>query len=115
MNYITLTYGSLFAGIEGFGHGFEQSGMKCLWRVEKDKYCQIVLKYHYPNTEVFDDIKTVGSHNLKPVDVICAGVPCQDVSVAGKRAGLAGERTGLFYEFKRIVSELQPQWLVFED
>ena len=110
-----ITFGSLFAGIGGFDNGFENAGMECLWKVEKDKHCRMVLKYHDKGAEVFEDVKTVGKRNLRPVDVICAGVPCQDVSVAGKRKGLAGDRTGLFFEFERIVSELQPEWFVFEN
>ncbi len=74
-----------------------------------------VLKTHFPDAELFDDVQQCGAHNLKRVDCITAGVPCQDVSVAGKRGGLQGERTGLFYEFARILQELRPAWFVFEN
>ncbi len=83
-----LTFGSLFTGVGGFDIGFERAGMEGLWQVEIDKHCRMVLKKHF-KAEIFEDVKKVGKHNLKPVDIICAGVPCQDVSMAGKRKGLA--------------------------
>jgi len=110
-----MKLGSLFSGVGGFDLGFERAGMKCLWQVEFDKNCQSVLRKHWSETELFDDVRTVGKHNLKPVDVICGGFPCQDVSIAGKRAGLAGERSGLWSEFARIIDELEPKWVVVEN
>jgi len=110
-----MKFGSLFTGVGGFDLGFERAGMKCLWQVEFDKNCQSVLRKHWSETELFDDVRTVGKHNLKPVDVICGGFPCQDVSIAGKRAGLAGERSGLWSEFARIIDELEPKWVVVEN
>ncbi len=110
-----LTFGSLFTGIGGFDLAFERAGMKCVWQVEIDKYCQDVLVTHFPETEKFKDVKTVGKQNLKPVDVICGGFPCQDLSIAGKRAGLTGERSGLWWEFARIINELNPRWVVIEN
>lgn len=110
-----MRFGSLFSGVGGFDLGFERAGMECVWQVEFDKACQSILKKHWSETELFDDVRTVGKHNLKPVDVICGGFPCQDVSVAGKRAGLAGERSGLWSEFARIIDELEPKWVVIEN
>jgi DNA (cytosine-5)-methyltransferase 1 len=110
-----MKFGSLFTGVGGFDLGFERAGMECLWQVEFDKACQSILKKHWGETELFDDVRTVGRHNLKPVDVICGGFPCQDVSIAGKRAGLAGERSGLWSEFARIIDELEPKWVVIEN
>lgn len=110
-----MKFGSLFTGVGGFDLGFERAGMECAWQVEFDKACQSVLKKHWSETELFDDVRTVGKHNLEPVDVICGGFPCQDVSVAGKRAGLAGERSGLWSEFARIIDELEPKWVVVEN
>jgi len=89
--------------------------MECVWQVEFDKACQSILRKHWEKVELFDDVRTVGKHNLKPVDVICGGFPCQDVSIAGKRAGLAGERSGLWSEFARIIDELEPKWVVIEN
>lgn len=110
-----MKFGSLFSGVGGFDLGFERAGMECAWQVEFDKACQSVLKKHWSETELFDDVRTVGKHNLEPVDVICGGFPCQDVSIAGKRAGLAGERSGLWSEFARIIDELEPKWVVIEN
>ncbi len=75
----------------------------------------MVLSRRFPHAEIRDDVQTVGKHNLAPVDVICGGFPCQDVSVAGKREGLGGMRTGLFWEVVRIARELQPRWMVLEN
>ena len=110
-----MKFGSLFSGVGGFDLGFERAEMECVWQVEFDKACQSVLKKHFEKAELFDDVRTVGKHNLEPVDVICGGFPCQDVSIAGKRAGLAGERSGLWSEFVRIIDELEPKWVVIEN
>ena len=110
-----MTQGSLFAGIGGFDLGFERAGFETRWQVEIEPFCQAVLKTRFPNAQRLSDIQECGARNLERVDCITAGVPCQDVSVAGKRAGLAGERTGLFYEFARILRELRPAWFVFEN
>jgi len=112
---VRLTHGSLFSGIGGFDLGFERAGFKTIWQVEQEPFCRAVLKTRFPKAKLFSDVKEVGAENLKTVGCITAGVPCQDVSVAGKRAGLAGERTGLFYEFARILRELRPAWFVFEN
>lgn len=112
---MTLTFGSLFAGIGGFDLGFTKAGMQGLWQVEIDQKCQGVLSMHFPDAERFSDVRECGRHNLKPVDVICGGFPCQDVSLAGKRAGLEGERSTLWKEFARIICELKPRWVVIEN
>lgn len=77
--------------------------------------CRAVLAQHFPHAQRYDDVRSVGAHNLAAVDVVTAGFPCQDVSAAGKRAGLAGARTGLFWEVCRIIEEIWPQWLVLEN
>jgi DNA (cytosine-5)-methyltransferase 1 len=110
-----LTFGSLFTGIGGFDLGFERAGMTCKWQVEIDEKCQGVLSRRWPNVEKHRDVKAVGKHNLTAVDIICGGFPCQDLSVAGKRTGLAGERSGLWHEFARVVRELEPRWVVVEN
>ncbi len=110
-----LTHGDLFAGIGCFSLAFENAGFKTLWHVEIDKDAQRVLRHHWPDNPLLPDIRDCGKHNLAPVDVITGGFPCQDLSCAGKRAGLAGARSGLFYEMTRIVDELQPRYLVWEN
>lgn len=108
--------GSLFSGIGGLELGLEWAGLgPTVWQVEKDDKCRAVLARHWPNAQRFDDVCTVGSATLAPVDLICGGFPCQDVSGAGKGAGLAGARSGLWYEYLRIASELTPQWIVVEN
>lgn len=110
-----LTFGSLFAGIGGFDLGFERAGMKCLWQVEQNQFCQKILAEHWPNVPKYNDVHEVGKHNLKRVNVICGGFPCQDISDAGKREGLSGERSGLWFEYHRIIRELRPDFTVIEN
>lgn len=109
------TVGSMFAGIGGFDLGFEKAGFDVLWCIEKDKNCQKVLKRHFPNAKIYGDITQINADELEKVDVICGGFPCQDLSVAGKRKGLAGERSGLFYEAIRLVRALKPEFLILEN
>jgi DNA (cytosine-5)-methyltransferase 1 len=109
------TMGSLFAGIGGFDLGFERAGFKTKWQVEIDPYCRKVLEKHFPHAKRYNDVREVGAHNLEPVDVICGGFPCQDISNAGKRAGIEGERSGLWSEYARIVGELRPRFVVVEN
>ncbi|HGO7170305.1 TPA: DNA cytosine methyltransferase, partial [Neisseria meningitidis] len=108
------TVGSLFAGIGGFDLGFEQAGFDTAWQVEINPVPRAVLTDRFPHAKQFEDVRTVSSE-LWPVDVIIGGFPCQDVSIAGKRKGLAGERTGLFYDAMRIVDQLKPRWIVLEN
>jgi DNA (cytosine-5)-methyltransferase 1 len=112
---VTLTFGSLFAGIGGFDLGFERVGMTCKWQVEIDPFCQKVLAKHWPNVERYSDVRECGKHNLAPVDVICGGFPCQDISNAGLQAGIEGTRSGLWSEFYRIICELRPRYVVVEN
>lgn len=106
---------SLFAGIGGFDLGFERAGFEIVAHVEKDANCLKLLASKWPAAVALDDVCTAGAHNLPPCDVITFGFPCQDLSVAGKRAGLAGGRSGLFYEATRIINELQPAYCLFEN
>jgi len=106
---------SLFAGIGGFDLGFERAGAKTVATVEIDAHCRKLLADKWPDAVHLDDVRTAGRHNLPECDVITFGFPCQDLSVAGKRAGLKGKRSGLFYEAMRIVDELKPAWAVWEN
>jgi DNA (cytosine-5)-methyltransferase 1 len=108
-----MKFGSLFSGIGGFDLGFEQAGMAAAWQCEIDKQAQEVLRRRF-NVEVYDDVRTIGK-DAGAVDLICGGFPCQDLSIAGKRAGLAGKRSGLWFEFHRILAELTPRWVVIEN
>jgi len=108
---------SLFSGIGGFDLAFERAGMECVAVCEIDKNAQSVLRRHFPKAELFDDVRKVGkeTHGRKTIDLICGGFPCQDVSIAGRRAGLAGERSGLWFEFARIIDEIEPRWVIIEN
>jgi len=108
-----VTFGSLFAGIGGFDLGFEQAGMKCKWQCEIDKHANKILEKHWPNVRRYKDVREL--KNPEYVDVICGGFPCQDLSLAGNRKGLAGERSGLFFEAVRIIREVKPRWIVIEN
>lgn len=116
------TYGSLFAGVGGIDLGLDKAGLDCKFQVEIDENCQQTLSYHWPNVPKFGDIKEVSGYDLPFVDVITFGSPCQDLSVAGKRAGLDGERSGLFFEATRIIKEMReksngqyPKWSIWEN
>lgn len=109
-----MRFGSLFSGVGGFDLGFERAGMECVWQAENNKHALQVLANHWPNVKRYEDVKDVGRKS-ETVDLICGGFPCQDLSVAGKRAGLAGERSGLWFEFRRIIEELAPTWVVIEN
>jgi DNA (cytosine-5)-methyltransferase 1 len=104
---------SLFSGVGGFDYGLENAGMKTVFQCEIDKHCQQILHRHWPDVPKWDDIQTLtGKHILENsgvVDVVAWGSPCQDLSVAGKRAGLGGESSGLFHEGIRIIKELREE------
>lgn len=109
------TFGSLFAGIGGIDLGLERAGWEARWQVEIDDFAASVLARHWPDVPRYRDVREVGAHNLEPVDLIAGGFPCQDISVAGKGAGLDGERSGLWFEHLRIVQELRPTWVLAEN
>lgn len=139
-----LTVGSLFAGIGGLELGLERAGMKVKWQVEIDDYATKVLEKHWPHVARWRDITTfppdaeseqgrdkpedlangqgwnsgavIGSGGSEwRVDLICGGFPCQDISYAGKGAGLDGERSGLFYEAIRVVGLIKPRFVLLEN
>lgn len=106
----------LFSGIGGFSLGLERAGMKTVAFCEVDKKCQQVLKKHWQGVPIFDDVATLKGENIEEtVDVICGGFPCQDISLAGKGAGLAGKRSGLWSEFKRLIEEIKPKYAIIEN
>lgn len=103
---------SLFSGVGGLDMGFERAGIETMLQAERDPWCLEVLARHWPETERVTDVRDVQGGG---VDLIYGGFPCQDVSVAGKRAGLGGERSGLWFEFERVLRELRPRWAVIEN
>ena len=107
-----LLYGSLFSGIGGLDLGLDRAGMKCEWQVEINEFARKVLTKHWPKVRKHDDIRTF---KPTPVDVICGGFPCQDISNAGKQAGIDGERSGLWSEYVRIIRAIRPKVVIVEN
>ena len=105
----------LFSGIGGFSLGLERAGMETISFCEIDKKAQLVLKKHWPNVPIFEDVSTLKGDEIGPVDVICGGFPCQDISTAGKGEGLSGSRSGLWYEFHRLINEIRPKYAIIEN
>ena len=112
-----MKIGSLFAGIGGLELGLERAipGAETIWQVEKDPYARRVLAKHWPAAKRYEDVRQVGAHNLERPDLLVGGFPCQDISNAGKKAGIDGERSGLWSEFARIIGEVRPRYVVLEN
>jgi DNA (cytosine-5)-methyltransferase 1 len=106
---------SLFTGIGGFDLGFETAGIETLSMCEADGRAQSVLRRHWPHVPVFDDVRNINGSDFRAIDIIHGGFPCQDISMAGKREGLEGDRSGLWWEFHRIISEAKPRFVVIEN
>ena len=147
----------LFSGIGGFSLGLERAGMRTVAFCEIDPFCRAVLRKHWPDVPVFDDVRTINAKTLADttsknagefgqenrqsadgqsaqllshpcgrggtaqarnnngIELICGGFPCQDISVAGKGAGITGERSGLWTEYARIIGELRPRYAIVEN
>jgi len=117
-NESALSLNSFFSGIGGFELGFEPAGFETKLQCEIDSYCHSVLKRHWPNIPIHNDISTVRPDELPEADVWVAGFPCQDISIArGKsvRLGLHGNRSGLFHQFSHLIEERKPQVVVLEN
>lgn len=110
-----MKHGSLFSGIGGIDLGFEMADIKTSWTCEIDDWANELLQKRFPNAKHYRDVQKIGKDNLESVDIISGGFPCQDISVAGKGAGLDGKRSGLWFEMWRIISELQPRWVLIEN
>ena len=102
-----ITIGSLFVGISGFPLAGQRNGMTALWASEIEPFPMKVSAIRFPDMVQHGDITKINGAEVEPVDIITGGSPCQDLSVAGKRAGLAGERSGLFMEMVRVVREMR--------
>jgi len=93
-----MTHGSLFSGIGGFDLAAEWAGWQNVFNCEIDPFCQKVLKYHFPDAKQYSDVKTTDfTIHRGTIDVLTGGFPCQDISIAGKKIGIKGKRSGLFY------------------
>jgi DNA (cytosine-5)-methyltransferase 1 len=138
-----MNAGSLFSGVGGLDLGLHRAGIRHAFFCESDPWRRTVLAAHWPGVPVYDDVATVGSiadpgegrddhrtlggtrrgeravlpirHEVPSVDLLCGGFPCQDLSVAGQRRGLNGDRSGLFFEFARIIELVRPRWVLLEN
>lgn len=110
----------LFSGIGGFSLGLERTGgFETVAFCEIEDYPRRVLVKHWPNVPCYDDVRTLTAARLAAdgiaVDVICGGFPCQDISVDGEGAGINGPRSGLWFEYARLVGELRPRFVIVEN
>lgn len=117
---MTLKVLDLFSGIGGFSLGLERTGgFQTVAFCEIEPYCQAVLRKHWPEVPIYDDVRklTVGRLAADGIaaDVICGGFPCQDISFAGKGEGIDGERSGLWREFARLIGEIRPRFAIVEN
>lgn len=106
----------LFSGIGGFSLGLERAGFETVAFCEIEPFCQKILKKHWPEVPIYDDVtKLDGKQFRESVDVVCGGFPCQDLSICGKQEGFNGERSSLYTEMLRIISECEPKYAIFEN
>lgn len=106
----------LFSGIGGMSLGLQRAGMKPVAFCEINPGARRVLRKHWPDVPVFEDVATLTAADIgEKIDVIAGGFPCQDISFAGRGAGLAGTRSGLWYEFHRLIKEIRPSWVIVEN
>lgn len=108
---------SFFSGIGGFDLGFEKAGMQVVFQSEINDFCKQVLRKHWPDTVLMGDINDIRISDIPEADLWCGGFPCQDLSLAnqGKRKGLKGDRSGLFFRFHELLSKRPPRWVVIEN
>ena len=115
MDMDELKHLDTFTGYGGFTISAQRLGWKTVGFSEIDRYACSVLNYHYPNIENYGDITKIKGEDLPSIDIITGGSPCQDLSVAGKGAGLDGTRSGLFFHFIRLIKEKQPKYFIWEN
>lgn len=107
----------LFSGIGGFSLGLERTGgFQTVAFCEFDPFCRQVLARHWPGVPIFHDVRELDGEQFRgAVDVVCGGFPCQDLSVAGRQAGIDAERSGLWFHLARIIGEVGPCYAVVEN
>lgn len=114
-----MRVGDLFSGIGGFSLAARWVGWETAWFSEIDPYASAVLKHHWPNVPNHGDITQIDFTRVEPVEVLCGGFPCQDISVAGRqwgpRKGLDGARSGLWVEYRRAIRDIRPNYVVLEN
>lgn len=112
---MSITYGELFTGIGGLSRGLEAAGMAPLWFAENDELCSHVLATHWPHVPNLGDATTIDWAEVPRVDLVAGGFPCQDLSGAGRRAGIEGQRSRLWAEIARAVRHLRPRYVLVEN
>lgn len=110
-----MNVGSLFSGIGGIELGFKREGFRTSWFVENNPYCQEVLKRHFPAARIYGDITKLDFSTLPEVSVLTGGFPCQDISTAGKQAGIRGKRSGLWKYYAEAIRVLRPKVALVEN
>ena len=115
-----LRHGSLFSGVGGIDLGLAWAGFEVVWQVEIAPFARKILEKRWPGVRKLYDVRRCGRDNLEPVDLISGGSPCQQISCAGKREGIGTpdsptERSGLWFEYLRIIGELRPRWVLIEN
>ena len=109
----------LFSGIGGFSLGLERAGFETVAFCEIDPFCRRVLRKHWPKVRLYSDVRGIDAAQLNKdgiaPEVICGGFPCQDISVAGKNAGIRGSRSGLWFHYARIIGEVRPKYVFIEN
>lgn len=109
----------LFSGIGGFSLGLERAGMTTVAFCEIEDYPRRVLAKHWPGVPIYNDIRKLTAERLRAdgitVDLICGGFPCQDISDAGPRIGIKGARSGLWFEYCRLIENVRPQYVIVEN
>jgi len=117
-----LTVGSLFSGIGGLDLGLEWAGFETAWFCEIEPFPQQVLEKHWPGVPIYNDVREITAGNVRPVDVIAGGFPCQDISWAGRGRGIdydlseqEGTRSGLWWEMWRVIRDLRPRYVIAEN
>jgi len=112
-----LRVASFFSGIGGFDYAFEKAGMKVVFQSEINKFCRSILIKHWPGLPLNTDINLLEPEGIPEADLWCGGFPCQDLSLAnqGKRKGLNGTRSGLFYKFSSLAGIRRPRWIILEN
>ena len=112
---MTLKVGSLFSGIGGIEIGFEKQGFETEWFVENELYAQTILRKRFPKAKIYGDITKLDFKTISKVDILTGGFPCQDISNAGKRAGIEGSRSSLWKHYLRAISTIQPRYALIEN
>jgi DNA (cytosine-5)-methyltransferase 1 len=112
-----LRVASFFSGIGGFDLGLERAGMNVVFQCEINEFCKKVLKKHWPQVPLVSDILSLEADDIPDAELWAGGFPCQDVSLAnqGKRKGLEGIRSGLFYKYAELIAKRLPRWILVEN